>query len=265
MDNSIVEVSQAFLKSAVLGVPRLFVFMAVVPLFPASVISRTLRVAIAIGLGAPVSVGVFHQLGQPPVTPDLPALVLKECVLGLLLGMALAAPFWVIEAVGALTDNQRGANAGQQVTPFAQADASLLGSALLQALIVLMSITGAYSLLYQFLLFSFEVWPVLQPMPDLAQFSLDHTMARFGEFIGRAVLFAAPMLAIVLLVDFVFSLMGVFAPQLQTYFAAFPIKSLAAILVLALYVTVLLTHGEGYFRDVLKRETQFLQGQLERR
>jgi type III secretion protein T len=79
------------------------------------------------------------------------------------------------------------------------------------------------------------------------------------------VLFAAPMLAIVLLVDFVFSLMGVFAPQLQTYFAAFPIKSLAALVVLALYAGVLLDHAEGHLRDVLKRETDLLQRQVQHR
>jgi type III secretion protein T len=265
MDTALVDASQALLKAAVLGVPRLFVFIAVVPLFPSSIFPRTLRVALAIGLGAPVSYGVFHQLGQPPQPLDLPLLVLKECLLGLLLGLALAAPFWVVEAVGSLTDNQRGANAAQQVTPFAQADASMLGSALLQAFLVLLSMTGAFAALYRFLLFSFDVWPVLQPVPELAQFALDHAIARFGEFVGRAVLFAAPMLAIVLLVDFVFSLMGVFAPQLQTYFAAFPIKSLAALVVLALYAGVLLDHAEGHLRDVLKRETDLLQRQVQHR
>jgi type III secretion protein T len=261
---SLVDLSQALLKSAVLSMPRLFVCIAIVPLFPSSVFSRTLRIAVAIGLGAPVGAGVFHQLGQQPHI-DLVALVLKECLLGLLLGMAFAAPFWAVEAAGTLTDNQRGANAAQQVTPFAQADASALGSALLQALTVFMAATGAFGALYQFLLFTFEAWPVLQPVPDVAQFSFEHSVSRFGEFLLTALLYAAPMLAIVLLVDFVFALMGVFAPQLQTYFAAFPIKSLAAIGVLALYVMTLLSHGEGYFREVLQRETQFLQQQIERR
>jgi type III secretion protein T len=118
---------------------------------------------------------------------------------------------------------------------------------------------------YKFLLFTFEAWPVLQALPDLAQFSAGHAISRFDEFALKAVLYAGPMLAIVLLVDFVFSLMSVFAPQLQTYFAAFPIKSLLVLLVLALYVTVLLSRGEAYFLRMLERETQLLQETMSRR
>ncbi|WAC74582.1 type III secretion system export apparatus subunit SctT [Roseateles sp. SL47] len=256
----LVEFANAALRAAVLGVPRLFVCMALLPLFPSSVFPRLLKVGVAMGLGAPVCLGVYWQM-QEAQAVNIGALVAKECVLGLLLGLMLAAPLWAIEAVGTLTDNQRGANAAQQVTPFAQADASVIGSALLQAMVVVLAASGAFALVYRFLLFSFEAWPVLQPLPDLTVFSLDHSLRRFGEFVMKAVLFAAPMLTIVLLIDFVFALMGVFAPQLQTYFAAFPMKSLCAILVLALYLTVLLGHGERYLLQTLDQETRLLEQQ----
>jgi type III secretion protein T len=264
-DHGLVEFTNAALKAVVLGVPRLFVCIVLLPMFPASVFPRLFRVGVAIGLGAPVCVGVYYHLAHTPQIVDLGALVFKECMLGLLLGLVLAAPLWAVEAVGTLADNQRGANAAQQVTPFATADASVLGSALLQAFVVLLATTGVFVAVYTFLLSTFEAWPVLQMLPDLTQFSADHAIARFGEFLMKAVLYAAPVLAIALLVDFVFSFMSVFAPQLQTYFAAFPIKSLLMILVLALYAAVLLSHGEAYFLQLLERERQLLQETLSRR
>jgi type III secretion protein T len=256
---TIVDTAPAIVVSAMLGMPRLLVFMIIVPLFPSNVFPRVLRTGVAIGLGAPVAVGVFHQLGPQVMPPDVVVLVLKECVLGLLIALPVAAPFWTMNAVGVLTDNQRGANAAQQVTPFAQADASELGAGLMQALVAMLAASGAYMLIYQLLLQSFQVWPVLQVVPDAAQFGFDFATARFDEFLYRTVLFAAPMLAIVLLVDFAFALTSVFAPQLQTYFASMPIKSLAAIGVLAMYVFVLLSHGEDYFLEVMRRESVLME------
>lgn len=244
--------------AAMLGTPRLLAFMFIVPLFPASVFPKLLRVGIAIGLGAPVAAGVFHQLGQQVERPDVVALVIKEVVLGSLLGIAAAAPLWTIQSVGALADNQRGANAAQQVTPFAQADASLIGAALQQAFVVVLASSGAFVLMYQLLLQSYEVWPVMQLMPDVGQFGFDLATARFDEFMMRTVLYAAPVIAVVLLVDFTFALMSVFAPQLQTYFASMPIKSLAAIGVLIVYLMTLLQHSEAYFLDVMRRESAHL-------
>ena len=47
-----------------------------------------------------------------------------------------------------------------------------------------------------------------------------------------------------------------FAPQLQTYFAAMPVKSLAAMAVLSIYVLTLLSHGDDFFREPLLRESE---------
>lgn len=256
----IVEAAPAAVTAVAMSMPRLFVFMAVVPLFHNAVFPRLVRIAIAVGLGAPVALGVYHQLGPQPVPLEAAALVLKECVLGLLLGLPVACPFWAISSVGSLTDNQRGANAAQMVTPFAQADSSVLGSSLSQALVVTLCASGAFGFIYQLLLESFEVWPVLQLVPDAAQFGWELSFGRFDEFVARALLYAAPVIAIILLVDFAFALMSVFAPQLQTYFAAMPIKSLVAIGMLALYLFVLIAHGEDYFREMIRIESTLLDG-----
>ncbi len=256
----IADIAPTALVSVVLSVPRLMAFMLVAPVFASAVFPRLLRIGIAIGLGAPIAAGVFHQLSQQPPQAQLTALVLKEVVLGLLLGLALAAPLWAISSVGALTDNQRGANAAQQVTPFAQADASELGGALHLAFIVLLATSGTFATMYELLLQSFHVWPVLQLTPDAIQFDFDLTASRIGEYMQHALLYAAPLIAIVLLVDFAFALMSVFAPQLQTYFASMPVKSLAALAILAIYLFALLSHGEGYLLEVLHRESRLLEG-----
>jgi len=246
----------AAVMSLTLGSPRVFIFMFMTALFPQAVFPRTLRVAIAIGLAAPVAYGVFHAVGGRGVAQlDVAALVLKECVLGLVLGLPIAGPVWVMQSVGALADNGRGANAAQQLTPFSTADSSVIGAALQQALIVVLASTGILAMVYQLLLHSFEVWPVLSLLPDLSPFGFDLAVQNFDDWVSRAVLFAAPVVGVILLVDFAFALVSVFAPQLQAYFASMPIKSLAGIAVLSVYLFTLLSHGEDYFREVVHRQT----------
>lgn len=244
------------LVSLTLCTPRVFVFMFMTVLFPQAVFPRMLRVAIAVGLAVPVAYGVFHDMGgRAAAQLDVVALVLKECVLGLVLGLPIAGPVWVMQSVGALVDNGRGANAAQQLTPFSAADSSVIGAALQQALIVALASTGILAMIYQLLLHSFEVWPVLSLLPDLSPFGFDLAVQNFDDWISRAVLFAAPMVGVILLVDFAFALVSVFAPQLQAYFASMPIKSLAGIVVLSVYVFMLLSHGADYFREVVHRQT----------
>jgi type III secretion protein T len=258
MVTPLVEQLPVALTALVLCVPRLIMFMFMTTLFPQMVFPRTLKVGIAVGLSAPVAFGVFHELLLHPPQLDIAALVLKECVLGLLIGLVVAGPFWAMQSVGALIDNQRGANAGAQMTPFSHADASLIGSALQQALVVVLAASGVLVLLYQLLLLSYQVWPVLQIAPDLAPYGFDLATQRFDEWLSRTLLFAAPVLAVILLVDFAFAIITLFAPQLQTYFAAIPIKSLAAIAVLGVYVFMLLSYGEDFFRETLHRESTMM-------
>jgi len=254
----LVEQLPLLLVAAALSVPRMMVFMFVVTLFPSVTYPRMLRVAIALGLSAPVVYGVFHALALHPQQAGVGALVVKEAILGLLLATPVAAPFWVLQSVGALIDNQRGANASAQLTPFSQADSSVIGSALQQALTVVLASTGVLVILYQLLLQSFETWPVLELAPDLARFGFDLAVQGFDDWVTRAVLYASPAIAVILLVDFAFALITLFAPQLQAYFASMPIKSLSAIAVLAVYLSLLMSHADDQFREAIRREIAIL-------
>jgi type III secretion protein T len=247
------------LMAITLCTPRVLVFLYFSTLFPSTIFPRLLQVPIAIGLASPAAFGVFHQAHASPEAVDVATIVLKECVLGLAMALPTAGPMWAVQSVGTLIDNQRGANAAQQVTPFSQADASPIGSALTQALIVVLATSGILVLLYRLLLQSYEAWPVLQLAPELGAFGFERAVANFDDWVTQALLFTLPVLCVILLVDFAFGLVSVFAPQLQAYFASMPIKSLAAIAVLGLYVHVLLGHADGHFREVLHRQVMSLE------
>jgi type III secretion protein T len=243
--------------AAALTLPRVMVCLAIAPLFNAGgQMPRTLRIAIALGLALPATGGVVQSLQGAPAMLAVAPLVLKESLLGLVLGLVLAGPFWAIESAGALLDQQRGENAGQAVTPFSEGQASIMGSALKQALMVYLGSTGAILAGYEILLSSFEAWPVLSMTPDFNPDQREQIVERFSETARLAILFASPFVLALVVIDFAFGLLGVSAPSLQTYFAAMPVKSLGGLFVLFVYLRTFLAHGEGHFL----RSLDFLHG-----
>jgi type III secretion protein T len=236
-----------YLLATALGVPRVLVVFWWVQIFGSSIFPKTLRLGIAIGFSIPIMASVAPSLGHVATEVPIVVLILKELFLGLLLGYALCAPFWAIESVGALFDQQRGANAAQMVTPFATPDLSFIGSLLRFALIAFLIATGGLTPLYELLLMSFDAWPVLSLVPDFGGFGPHEMFDRFSEVARLSLLYAAPILVVLGLIDLGFAIINVFAQQLPTYFAAMPVKSLVGIFILALYINVLLQHGSEYF------------------
>jgi type III secretion protein T len=237
-----------------IGVPRAIVCCYLVHVFGSSILPKTLRLALAMGFSIPVISGAWAALGHAGTEVPLIALIFKESLLGLLLGLSLCMPFWAVEAVGALLDNQRGANAAQQVTPFAVADLSMTGAILRMSLIAFMGLTGSLTAMYELMLESYDAWPVLTLVPDLTGFGPEEMAARFTEFTRLSVLYAAPIMAVVGLIDLGFAFIGIFSPNLPTYFAAMPVKSIVGMLILALYAGTLMTHGSDYFERTLDVE-----------
>ena len=112
------------------------------PIFSFSVIKGLLRTAIAVALALFIAPGIKEQIDVlEPTMMALAGLVLKELMIGTLLGLLLALPFWLYESVGALFDNQRGALMGGQINPQLGPDVTPLGK-LMQQVLILLLVTG---------------------------------------------------------------------------------------------------------------------------
>src|SRR5690606_27665376 len=97
------------------------------------------------------------------------------------------------------------------------------------------------SILYQ----SFLVWPVWQflpvftpEFPKLFLGILDHGMR-------LAFIFAAPLVLVMFIAEAALAMVSRFAPQVQVFILAMPIKSGLAMFILVLYVTLLFPDAAG--------------------
>ena len=168
---------------------------------------------------------------------------LKEVLLGLLIGFVATIPFWAMEATGFIIDNQRGAALASTLNPSLGSQTSPTGLLLTQTLITLFFSGGAFLALVGSLFRSYASWPVSSFFPQFGSQWVAFFYAQFSQMLMLCALFAAPLLIAMFLAEFGLALVSRFAPSLNVFILAMPIKSLVASLLLVLYLGILMEHA----------------------
>ncbi|WP_262881595.1 SctT family type III secretion system export apparatus subunit PscT [Pseudomonas aeruginosa] len=174
---------------------------------------------------------------------DIALLIGKEVLLGLLIGFVATIPFWAMEATGFIIDNQRGAALASTLNPSLGSQTSPTGLLLTQTLITLFFSGGAFLALVGSLFRSYASWPVSSFFPQFGSQWVAFFYAQFSQMLMLCALFAAPLLIAMFLAEFGLALVSRFAPSLNVFILAMPIKSLVASLLLVLYLGVLMEHA----------------------
>src|SRR5690606_10915323 len=136
-------------------------------------------------------------------------LMLKECALGVLLGLILALPFWLFESIGALFDTQRGAAMGEQLNPETGSMTSIVGLLLQQSAVILLIQMGAFMWLFGLMVDSYLLWPAPLWLPDTTPEATGTLVAEFARMAQQFVVYALPLIATLLVIELLFALVGV--------------------------------------------------------
>jgi type III secretion protein T len=242
-----------------LTTPRILVCLAIVPGFGLNVMTGLAKNAAAMAFALPACLPTFLYLKKTP--PDFltgSALMFKEAMVGLMLGVMMAIPFWVVQSVGAILERQRSPIQIPESSGSAR-DSSGIGLLLLQAVVLMMVQAGLLLALARILVESYAAWPAYTLTPP---FELDHLkelIKRFGEMFWYIVVYGGPLLIPLLMVDFAFALISVFAGNLQLSSAASGIKSILGMLLALAYWPTLSHYVSGDFARLLDIAAELLQ------
>ncbi|MFC5474009.1 type III secretion system export apparatus subunit SctT [Paraherbaspirillum soli] len=249
--------AQNLLVSMALITPRSYICLAILPCFGSRTLVGIIRnaVAIAIALPALLPTYTFVQEIQPGYLLA-GALAFKEAAIGGMLGVLLAMPIWVAQAIGSILDAQR---SPIQIQSNSDPDASATGSLLMQAVVVVMIQAGLLVPLVRITIDSYGIWPAFSLMPPFETGHMEVVMQRFGEFFWHIVVYGGPVIIPLLLIDFGFAIIGVFASGLQVSFASSPIKSLTGLFILLAYFATLSHYVNNDFAHMLDLAAQLLQ------
>lgn len=234
---SVVVLAQPLLAS----LPRVGMALLVLPLLPRSVVPRRLRSGIVIALALPVYPlvsGAMPEVDWSFVTWTLFAA--KELLIGALIGYAMGLLLWAMACVGELVDVQAGFNNAQIFDPFGGHPAGPMTVLLMQLGLMLFVAVGGLHVFLQLLYESLLLWPPASFYPDLAGSGLrDHAIEASAGLLELATRLAAPVIAVLLIVELGIGLVNRAAPQINTFYFAMPVKALAALLMLALVLAFL--------------------------
>ncbi len=252
MPSSLLLDIQAALVTMALITPRVLVCLVILPGFGLNVLTGMAKNAAAMAIALPAALPTFYFVQRS--APDFltsGVLVFKEALVGLVFGVMMAIPLWVVQSIGSIFDSQRSPIQIQANNASVDRDASASGALLLQAVVLVLVQAGLFSAMARILIESYAAWPAYTLAPPFEPGHADVVIKRFGELFWYIIVYGAPVLIPLVLIEFGFAIIGVFASNLQVSFASAPIKSLLGLLVMLLYWSTLSHYAASDFTHLL--------------
>ncbi len=246
---------ETLLLAFLLALPRCYSFIAASQLLAPTAVPRLARNVAILVIAMPITPMLLPY--TPLFKDDVGLFIgffLKEAAIGFIMGYLVFWLFWAVQAAGNFIDNQRGAAIASSIDPLQGHEASPLGLLFSQAFITYFFSVGGFLLIVELLYLSFQEWPIINTIP----LYLEAFPAMIFEILdhGMRLMFvlAAPVIAIMFFAEFALALVSRFAPQIQVFILAMPIKSGIAIMILVFYLPIMMKYGlshddaiNGYF------------------
>ncbi|MFT6388863.1 MAG: type III secretion protein T [Cellvibrionaceae bacterium] len=261
--NEIVQSILPYIEALSISIARVLSAFLLIPMFSFKQLKGLPRYAVVVAVALPISVTLIEPLEQRNFGMILLGfIILKEAVIGFLLGFLLALPFMLFQSVGVMIDNQRGALSGGYFAPGVGPDSSMLADLMSKVMVILLIVTGTFPALFSVLIESYLLWPPTEWMPTMADSGYQVHIDSVAGMLYKFVLYAGPIILVLLLIEAGFSILGTYSPQLQVYFMSMPAKSLIAVLILVMYSDTLWQLGgeelENYYNLVLELPKIFI-------
>ncbi len=222
-----------------LGLARIVPAIAIAPFFGGKMVGDVIK----LGLGIAITFIFLPFLiaSNPPHIPlniTFILLMVKEVVIGSLLGFLVSLPFYYSQGAGALIDHQRGSQSLQVMDPTTQMQTSPTGTLYNNMmLIIFFSISGPL-FFFDGMFTSFSLIPIESFFPDRF-FDLHHPFwvtitGMITVLVKIALQLSAPSVIGMLLSDLFLGISNRMAPQVQISFLLWSFKAFVGIAMLFL-------------------------------
>lgn len=221
---------------------RIWVVFKVVPFFGGPSLPSLARNTITVALSLILYPVVVQGMVDVQTTDFFwfVSIVIKEAFIGFLIGHAVGLVFWAVGGIGFFIDNQRGASMASSMNPLLGDQDSPMGIFLTQVLVTLLFVSGGILSLFSGIYKSYVLWPPTTYFPKLDLSSVEYFLGEMDHLMYLIVLLSGPIIICMFIAEFGLALVGRFAPQLNVFFLAMPIKSGIAIAVMIVYLHVLM-------------------------
>lgn len=217
---------------------RVSAFFVSVPLFSYRTIPPQMRIALAFVLAWMMY--YTFSIEAIPFDGNYILLVLKEAVIGLMLGLTAYIIMSAVQIAGGFIDFQMGFALANIVDPQTGAQSPLMGQFFnFLALLTLLAING-HHLLLDGIFYSYQFLPMEQMFPNFgSEDTVKFIMKMFAAVFVVAFQMSAPIVATLFLVTIALGITGKTVPQMNIFVIGFPIKIAVGFLVLIITMAVM--------------------------
>ena len=247
----IIALGNHWLLILVLSVPRFLVIFIILPFFGNSFLPGLLRNSVAIVLSIPVLPIVEQQVLALPFDELLfLQILMKEVVVGLMMGYVVGIIFWSIVTSGSIIDMQRGAMSAQMFNPIVSGQSPPLGAFFSLAAVTFFFTTGGFLIFLSVIYASYVTWPVPSFYPDFNKVGIPVFLNQFDLLSYTGLLLAAPAIIFMFTTEFSIGLVGRFVPAINIFILSMPLKSAIAFFVLSFYLSTMFYYIKREFISV---------------
>ncbi|CBL45604.1 Type III secretory pathway protein [gamma proteobacterium HdN1] len=228
-----------------LSLPRLGAAFLILPLFQQSTVPATVRNSLIVALAISVlPAAISSTKAADLMLLDWPIIVLKECLIGAVIGFLFGSVFWALGVAGSMIDMQSGGSMASIVDPIQGHQTALIGQLFSRFASWLLMASGGFLVFMELVLSSYRIWPIADALPQLSIESSDLFIAEFGYILKTGLILAGPAIVVLMAIDAGFGLMNRFAQNLNLFSISSSVKYFAGIgvtfLVLTLYTEFVL-------------------------
>jgi type III secretion protein T len=222
---------------------RLTGLIIVMPAFTRIGLTGILRAATALALALPlVPMVVAAIAGERLTVTMVAALLFKEVIIGLVIGLVLGVPIWAAEAAGDVLDLQRGSTAAGLLDPLASTEESITGTLFGLVMVALYFGSGGLALTLRTIYDSYGIWPAASVFPSLSPAAGEFFVHLLDNVVTMGLVLVAPIVVFMLLTDLLLALVSRAAPHLNVFALTLSVKNLVFALLLVLYCAFLIKY-----------------------
>src|SRR5215471_3266601 len=215
----------------------------VMPAFTRIGLTGILRAATALALALPlVPMVVAAIAGERLTVTMIAALLFKEVIIGLVIGLVLGVPIWAAEAAGDVLDLQRGSTAASLLDPLATTEENITGTLFGLAMVALYFGYGGLPLTLRTVYDSYGLWPASRLFPAFSDGAGQLFVGLLDSVVTMGLVLVSPLVVFMLLTDLLLALVSRAAPHLNVFALMLSVKNLVFALMLVLYCAFLINY-----------------------
>lgn len=239
---------ELYVMAMAVGMARMAAMIAVMPVFTRLGLTGLIRGGIALVLSLPLLPLVAPAVVSEAMTfGQIAAILLKEVIVGMLIGLMLGLPIWAAEAAGEILDLQRGASFPEFADPSNTTQNNILGTFMALIMVALFFLSGGLAVALRTVYDSYTLWPLTSFFPIFSHETGKILLSFLDDLIGIGLMLVAPIVISLLLADLSLAFVSRAVPQMNIFILSLPVKNFLMALLLVLYSAFFI----HYLKDAL--------------